>query len=266
VKDQVEIFLYTSQNPLHQRGYRLETVKAPLREDIAYAMLWSAGWRPFFRGVHKGTVGDPRRFKTLFDPFCGSGTIAIEAAAIMAQIPPGRLRPAPFTGTSLEDGDRWSQMLKERCADRPSRKCNVTSSIAAADRDIGAVKATKSNAERAGVLDLLDIRHSALSSHPWWEAPDEVTRPTLIVTNPPFGKRISPSKKIPQRPDAHLLPLYQTLRHHINSMGHQVEAVVLTNCPNILRRAGMQFKSLFKSTHGGMPVSAALYDTAGKDK
>src|SRR4030095_2309855 len=80
VDDIVAISLDTSDQPLHRRGYRLESAKAPLREDLAHALLLGAG---FARG------------QALLDPFCGAGTIAIEAAAIGLALPPGRLRPPP---------------------------------------------------------------------------------------------------------------------------------------------------------------------------
>jgi putative N6-adenine-specific DNA methylase len=98
VDDVATISLDTSATPLHRRGYRLDGAKAPLREDIAFAVLQAAGFR-------KGMA--------LLDPFCGSGTIAIEAACIAAGLPPGRLRPAPLQGFAFADAAEWQKLLAQ---------------------------------------------------------------------------------------------------------------------------------------------------------
>jgi putative N6-adenine-specific DNA methylase len=262
VNDQVDISINTSQTPLHQRGYRLQTAKAPLREDLAYAMLWSSGLTPLYHDVQK--EGQPtRRYEALLDPFCGSGTIAIEAAAMMAGMPPGRLRPTPLVGTSLENRKKWSLLIQRSSSDKGSETPHIT--VAASDRDSGAVEATKSNAERAGVLDFMHVQQSALSSHPWLETPDHAPRTILIATNPPFGKRVSPSRSTGK--ESYLLPLYQTLGHRIHRLvdnGRHVGAVVLANGPDLVRRVGLPFEKIFQSTHGGMAVAAMYYRAKSK--
>ena len=249
VRDQVEISINTSQNPLHQRGYRLQTAKAPLREDLAYAMLWSSGWKPAYHSSLEGIT----KYEAFLDPFCGSGTIAIEAAAMRAGIPPGRLRPAPLMGTLLGCPVKWNALTE------PQSWEIVTSpfQVYASDRDAGAIGATEANAKRAGVFDLLDISDVALSSQPWLESPGVAPKSILVATNPPFGKRISPSR---ENHSSDLLPLFQTLGHRLNRLvdaGCEVGVTILSTPEhNMRRKTGIPLELLFRSTHGGLSVTA----------
>ena len=264
LRDQVEIFLKTSQTPLHQRGYRLQTAKAPLREDLAFAMLWASGWTTLYSGYQQSEEAGvlKRSFGTMLDPFCGSGTIAIEAASIAAGLPPGRLRSAPFIGTCLESNQKWLSLIQKSIPlEQPESNRKI---ICASDRDQGAVSITSANADRAGVLEFMDLRQSSLSSNPLLETPGRIhDEPLLIATNPPFGKRISPTRS--KGKDFKLLPLYQTLGHRIQRLvdnGNIVGATILTNNPNLLGSTGLPLKSLLKSTHGGMTVNFMFFKTS----
>jgi putative N6-adenine-specific DNA methylase len=119
IRDVVSIWMDTSCSPLHQRGYRLQTAKAPLREDLSFALLYSAGWRPAAQprslSLTSEAAGPESRSppRYLLDPFCGSGTIVIEAAAMASGLPPGRLRPPPFAGTNMHDPTRWQNLVSQ---------------------------------------------------------------------------------------------------------------------------------------------------------
>ena len=104
--DQCEISLDTSGALLHRRGYRLETAKAPLRETLAAALLLASGW--------DGTAA-------LIDPFCGSGTIPIEAALMAGRIAPGKKRNFAFMGWPGYDSKLWNALLKEALAGGAAR-------------------------------------------------------------------------------------------------------------------------------------------------
>jgi putative N6-adenine-specific DNA methylase len=246
VRDMVLMSIDTSSSPLHQRGYRLETAKAPLREDLAFALLYSSGWQPH----HDGEI----KFEGLLDPFCGSGTIVIEGASIVAGLPPGRLRPAPLRGTQLFDPSQWKTLLDDNVPSK--RQAHVV--ICGNDRNAGAVSAAISNATRAGVRGLIDFRQAALASNPWFEDPLLAPDCPLIVTNPPFGKRI---KGKDTKRDIHpLLPLYQTLG---GRMGRLMEAkpgagiTMLSHDPKLARKMGLPDMSVaFSTHHGGIDVSA----------
>jgi putative N6-adenine-specific DNA methylase len=228
-RDQLQLFLDARSFPLHQRGYRLETGKAPLREDLAYAMLWSAG-------LHS--------FDAVLDPFCGSGTLVLEAAAMLNGLPPGRLHDAPFYGTFLQNDKLWTTLKEKRYPCRPVR-------VAGSDRDAGVIKSAQANAVRAGVEDLVTLQQGAFSSHPWLSS-DIHPQNFLWISNLPFGKRTTTTGRSGRVPA--LLPLYQTLVQHI----HQTKctAVLLTDNRSLLRRCGILNETeLFQFFHGGIPVS-----------
>jgi len=248
VHDQVTVWMYASETPLHRRGYRLETSKAPLREDLAYAMLYNGGWRPF----------DDRSSDCLFDPLCGSGTIPLEGASIALGYPPGRLRLPPWLGTTYEN-----LALHEELLSKASKISKIPStgdkdwSIFASDRDVGAIDATIGNAQRAGVLDFIDIQHCAVTAHPLWSPNDydqEQQQRLLVVTNPPFGRRVSTSSTV-GRDIPRLLPLYQSLQTLTVSRPN-TSAILLCQGMELINRTGWKVKQAFQSTHGGLPVTA----------
>ena len=281
VRDEVFISLNTSSTPLHNRGYRRETAKAPLRADLAFALLQCAGWHPlYYDNIPRN---DHIKSSVLLDPFCGSGTIAIEAATMAAGLPPGRLRPPPLAGTRIYNPMGWAKLVEDACRHPSTPKTNSDKAnypvVSASDRDKGAVSATKENARRAGVLAMMDVQCTAFSGHPLLSAvmattaDEQVENPKndrrlLVVSNLPFGKRLSPSPRSKHHDDSAspsasdpFLNLYQTLGHRINKLlesGQHVEAMFLGNDPKLIRRIALKggFKTKFKSVHGGINVFA----------
>jgi putative N6-adenine-specific DNA methylase len=269
-RDKVQISIDTSDTPIHQRAYRLETAKAPLREDLAFAFLYGAGWKPAFTltADRDETRAEPA-FTSFLDPFCGSGTLAIEAAAMAAGLPPGRLRPAPLKGTSLYNPGKWESLV----ADALHKSTRIDASeilIRASDRDKGAVRATKSNAERAGVLGQIEAEDCAFTAHPWLDKPSNTPGNLLLAANLPFGRRISAPSKHRNYLKHPLLPLYQSLANHFNSLsdaGCQFGAVLLTDDRELLRLGGFceTFDTTLSTKHGGIPVSGMFMKSAKVD-
>lgn len=249
VRDVVQISIDTSESPLHQRGYRLETAKAPLREDIAFAMLYSSGWKPRYICSDSQTLP----YNGLLDPFCGSGTILIEAASILAGLPPGRLRPAPLAGTAFSlDQEEWKALTKDSMMIPLESDPNVT--IFGSDRDEGAIAATVANAERAGVGSEIEVCHAAIARSPWLEDPSLAPDAPLIVTNPPFGKRVK-GKGVSNE----LLPLYQMFGDRVSKLATEkpaTDATVLAQDLRLARRMGLPLNVLFSTHHGGIDVAA----------
>jgi len=173
--DRATLYVDTSGAALHRRGYRLQTAKAPLREDLAAALVRSA-WDGRGR---------------LVDPLMGSGTIAIEAALFAGRIPPGRGRTFAFEQMPGANIGLWAS-VKENAKQAMREAAPVFGS----DRDAGALEAAKANAERAGVE--LALAEAALGNAPGFEGDVGA-----MVTNPPWGERVSASDD--------LRPLYQSL-------------------------------------------------------
>ncbi|MFK7739568.1 MAG: class I SAM-dependent RNA methyltransferase [Planctomycetota bacterium] len=242
--DECTISLDASEAPLHRRGYRLDGRKAPLREDIARALVLASG--------HVATED------ALLDPFCGSGTIAIEAAGRALGLPPGRLLRAPLHRTPRSNIDRWEALCAER---RPPS--GTIQPIHASDRDRGAIEAVRANAERAGVLEAITATECAIAAHPWLQAGGAPER-GVLVSNPPYGKRIGArsgkargGKSGGKDP---LLPLFQTLGAKLKVLGSGWRTALLTQDVRLARRTGAKLSAGFTTKHGGLNVTALRTD------
>jgi len=151
---------------LHQRGYRTAVTEAPVRETLAAALVLASGWD---------------RTSPLMDPFCGSGTIPIEAAMIAARIAPGRNRTFRFMQWPKFEPGVWKQLL---AAAKRREKLDSVPAILGSDRGAAAIRASTENAERAAVSNLVRFeRVDALSVEP-------VLPPGWLVSNPPYGVRL----------------------------------------------------------------------------
>lgn len=168
-QDRCTISIDSSGELLHRRGYRLGGGKAPLRETLGAALILASEWEP----------GTP-----LLDPFCGSGTIAIEAAMIARRLAPGRTRHFAF--------ERWpgvnAKVMTELRKDAAARElASAATPITASDRDAGVIAVARENAERAGVSADIDFAVRAVSSI---AVPERAMAVGAVVTNPPYGVRV----------------------------------------------------------------------------
>jgi putative N6-adenine-specific DNA methylase len=252
--NKVQISLDTSISPMHKRGYRLQTAKAPLREDIAFALLYSLGW--------KDNTMDTRRI--LVDPLCGSGTILIEGAAMFFNLPPGRYRDPPMAYTLIGDPVLWNKMVHVATTEAQQNiheflVNNKSTPLAfGSDRDAGAIDIATSNVSRAGLSDVIQVKHYSISSNPWLNDESSMQHHQIfLVTNPPYGVRVSQSKSSDRIRS--LLPLYQTIGNIVNNrdnihLGMMVHDILLA------RKTGVKNgKSLFTTKHGGLTVSAIQF-------
>ena len=164
-KDQADLFLDTSGTPLHKRGYRPAHTEAALRETLAAAMVKLARYRG---------KGD------FCDPFCGSGTIAIEAALAALNRAPGLYRSFAAENWAFVDPALWRQARAEALVAEYTGDYHITAS----DIDPRAVQIAQENAVRAGVEHLIDFRVADAAAF------SKKTERGVIVTNPPYGERL----------------------------------------------------------------------------
>jgi putative N6-adenine-specific DNA methylase len=219
-KDQVTVSMDSSGELLHRRGYRQAVAKAPLRETLAAAMLMASGWD---------------KKSPLLDPFCGSGTIPIEAALMALGIPPGMNRHFAFMDWPGYDDALWKALLAEV---KPLSATEL--SIFASDRDAGAVQMARENAERAGVAESIQFECQAVSAiHP-----PQV--PGWVVTNPPYGLRISEGKD--------LRNLYAQFGNVLRAQCPGWNVSVLSSDLMLLGQIGLKFDTSFSMTNGGVSV------------
>lgn len=222
VRDECTVSIDSSGALLHRRGYRLATGKAPLRETLAAALLLRLEW--------DGSC-------PLFDPFCGSGTIPIEGALLARNIAPGSFRGFAFERWREFDAEAWASLRNTVAAEsRPVAGVPIVGS----DRDAGAVKAARANAERAGVLADLALDVASLS------AAQPPGAPGLLLTNPPYGLRLGERLR--------LRDLYAQLGNIARRSLAGWTVALLSPHRDLERQTGLPFESLLETTTGGIPV------------
>lgn len=174
LKDEVTVALDTSGEPLHKRGYRTWTSKAPISETLAAALILLTPWR---------------KDRILVDPFCGSGTFLIEAAMMAANIAPGMNRS--FTAeawTHIIPKQLWYDTVQEA---QEMMDLSVDTDLQGYDVDSDMVRIARENAKQAGVAqlihfqqrDIADMKHSKKYG--------------FIITNPPYGERLEDKQNLP---------------------------------------------------------------------
>jgi putative N6-adenine-specific DNA methylase len=207
---------------LHQRGYRTAVTQAPMRETLAAALVLASGWD---------------RRTPLIDPFCGSGTIPIEAALIAAQVAPGRNRGFRFIQWPRYDPSEWQRVL---AAAQRREKTETIPPITGTDRSAAAVRAATENAERAGVTPFVRFEKQ--------EALGIVAKagPGWVVTNPPYGVRLgdaSESRRL-------MAQFGDTLRRRFGGWRIAVMAP-----PQLDRALGIPVRPALRTTNGGLRIA-----------
>ncbi|MBQ1871323.1 MAG: class I SAM-dependent RNA methyltransferase [Lachnospiraceae bacterium] len=180
MKDIAYIYLDTTGESLHKRGYRKLSAKAPITETLAAALIMLTPWKAD---------------RILVDPFCGSGTFLIEAAMMAANMAPGLNR----TFDSME----WDNLIPKKLWDevfdemREQVDTSVKVDLQGFDIDPDIIKAARENASLAGVKDMIHFQRRPVAelSHP--------KKYGFIITNPPYGERLEEKEDLP--------PLYRQI-------------------------------------------------------
>ncbi len=221
--DQVTISLDSSGNPLYMRGYREVVSKAPLRENLAASIILASDW----------TSELP-----LIDPFCGSGTIPIEAALIAKNHPPGLYRDFAFENWPEFNQSSWQNMRREYI----QNSTNITTRIKGSDRNIGSIEISRKNAEKAGVNQIIEWGNISISEIQPYD------QPGWIITNPPYGLRISSNKDIRN--------LYAQFGNVLREKFQGWNVIFLCNSVNLANQTKLKPKSLLSFSNGGINVQA----------
>jgi putative N6-adenine-specific DNA methylase len=221
-RDECTVSVDSSGELLHRRGYRRDGGEAPLRETLAAAMLLESGW-------------DGRT--PLADPFCGSGTIPIEAALLARGIAPGLHRSFAFERWPETDHGAWGGI---RSSAQSRVLPRAPAPIVGADRDARAIEAAAENAARAGVAADLELRRAPVSA---FVGP---TSNGHIVTNPPYGVRVGERAK--------LRGLYVQFGRMVRERCPGWVVTMLSPRPELEHATGLPFTSRLLTSNGGLRV------------
>ncbi|MBE6049846.1 MAG: class I SAM-dependent RNA methyltransferase [Clostridium sp.] len=171
LKDKVTLTIDTSGSGLHKRGYRENSGAAPLKETLAAAMVLLSRWQENYE---------------LIDPFCGSGTILIEAAMIMQNIAPGVNREF-VCETWPNIPDYIFKQVREG-ARRAEKRKNIK--LKGYDIDTWVLRTAENNAFKAGVSDCIEFNHRDFKKF------ENSNKEGFILTNPPYGERLSDKREV----------------------------------------------------------------------
>lgn len=170
-----QLSLDLSGESLHKRGYRDTSVKAPIKENLAAAMLLRCGWQKI-----------AQQHGSLIDPMCGSGTLLLEAAMIAADFAPGLLRDYfGFIGWKQHDAECW-QAVRYEALERKKTGLAKLPVIVGFDSNPHAVNAALIHISNAGLQQQIHVERKSIED----AAPATSWQPGLVICNPPYGERL----------------------------------------------------------------------------
>ncbi len=226
--------------PLHRRGWRDRQGRAPLKENLAAAMLLRADWP----AIHAGGG-------VLVDPMCGSGTLLIEAAWMAGDVAPGLDRPYfGFFGWKGHDAALWERLHGEARARADAGLRALQAVFFGSDVDPHMVRVATHNAQRAGVAGFMQLARRDMVHV---EAP---VAPSggLVITNPPYGERLGEREAMPA--------LYRSLGDTLRTRFAGWKAAVLTGDAAFGHAMRLHSHKQYKLYNGALETPLLLFDLA----
>jgi 23S rRNA (guanine2445-N2)-methyltransferase / 23S rRNA (guanine2069-N7)-methyltransferase len=226
-----------SGHSLHQRGYRLQQGAAPLKENLAAAILIRSGWP---RIAAEGGA--------LADPMCGVGTFLVEAAMIAADIAPNLRRERWGFSAWLGHVPALFRKLKDEAQARADAGLAKTPLwIRGYEADPRLIQPGRNNVERAGLSEWIKIYQGEVAT---FEPRPDQNQKGLVICNPPYGERLGD--------EASLLYLYQNLGERLRQACLNWEAAVFTGAPDLGKRMGIRSHKQYAFWNGALPCKLLL--------
>jgi 23S rRNA (guanine2445-N2)-methyltransferase / 23S rRNA (guanine2069-N7)-methyltransferase len=239
-KGYITIAVDLSGESLHRRAYRSSGAMAPLKENLAAALLLRADW-----------PGMASRGGGLIDPMCGSGTLLIEAAMMAMHIAPGLLRTRwGFTGWCGHEPKTWEHLLDEARTQRAKSLMREWPEIRGYDANGKVVAQAEENIANAGLEKFVKVsrRELAQLSMPTHKALPE----GLLITNPPYGERLGEQ--------AELLHLYRHLGQAMKEHFLGWQGAIFTGNPDLGKRMGLRSNKQYQLLNGTIPAKLLLFN------
>lgn len=238
-RDEATVSLDLSGTSLHQRGYRLQQGAAPLKENLAAAILLRANWPELAKQGY-----------ALSDPMCGMGTFLIEGAMMAADVAPGLKREYwGFNGWQSHVPSIWSRLLEEAQQRAEKGLQQEPLWIRGYEADPRLIQPARNNIARAGLADWVKVYQGELAT--FAPSPDK-GQPGLLICNPPYGERLGD--------EASLLYLYQHLGERMRSQCLGWQAGVFTGAPQLGRRMGIRCHKQYAFFNGAIPCRLLMFD------
>ncbi|NNM59658.1 MAG: bifunctional 23S rRNA (guanine(2069)-N(7))-methyltransferase RlmK/23S rRNA (guanine(2445)-N(2))-methyltransferase RlmL [Legionellales bacterium] len=234
-----EIAIDLSGESLHRRGYRIDAGVAPLKENLAAAILIRAGWLDLCQTD-----------TTLIDPMCGSGTFLIEAAMMSADIAPGLLRHYfGFQKWKLHDKALWHDLRQAALARKEIGLARDLPDFRGYDADPRVMAHARNNITRAGLdewisVTVKEIAHLTRPTH-------ASQRPGLIVVNPPYGERLSDATSLQH--------LYQHFSERLTDSFSDWKVAIFTGNPDLCKTMSYRPYKKYALFNGTIPCDLLLF-------
>ncbi len=226
-----------SGHSLHQRGYRLQQGAAPLKENLAAAILIRSGWP---RIAAAGGA--------LADPMCGVGTFLVEAAMIAADIAPNLKRELwGFSAWLGHVPAIWQRLHAEAVERAEIGLAKPALWIRGYEADPRLIQPARNNIERAGLSSWIKIYQGELAT---FEPRPDQNQTGLVICNPPYGERLGD--------EASLLYLYQNLGERLRQACLNWEAAIFTGAPDLGKRMGIRSHKQYAFWNGALPCKLLL--------
>lgn len=240
----VSVSLDLSGDSLHMRGYRKQHGTAPLKENLAAAILIRSQWPKM-----------AKEGKALVDPMCGSGTFLVEGAMMAADIAPNLTRQHwGFDGWLGHVPALWRRLLEEANERAKKGKAQRPLWIRGYEADPRMVQPARNNVERAGLSDWINIYQGDLNT--FAPRPDQ-QQTGLVIVNPPYGERLGDVKE--------LLYLYQHMGSKLREATTGWQAGIFTGNPDLCKRMGLRSHKQYAFKNGAIDCKLVLLDIQEKN-
>ena len=239
-KGKVVISLDLSGESLHRRGYRLSGGTAPLKENLAAAILIRADW-----------PGMAAQGGALLDPMCGSGTLLIEGALMIANIAPGLLREHwGFSDWLGHQPELWQDLVDEAELLREAAMLRQWPEIRGYDASPTALEYAQENIDRAGLTGKVRVLRKELAK--FSKPTHTVIDNGLVITNPPYGERLGD--------ESSLIHLYRHLGHKLKQEFSGWRAAVFTGNPDLGKQMGLRSNKQYQLFNGAIPSKLLTFN------
>lgn len=247
----INLSLDMSGDSLHRRGYRLQQGAAPLKENLAAAVLIRASWPDM---MAKAKDDQTIEKLALLDPMCGSATLLIEAALMAADVAPGIARTQfGFESWSNFREDLWQPLLDEAKDRQRQGLASALPEIRGYDMDPGVLRAAESNIKTAGLSGVVNVICKPLLD---FSKPSHTDlNHGLVICNPPYGERLGELEE--------LSGLYRQLGDHLKKSFVGWRAGVFTGAPQLGKSMGLKATKRYKLFNGTIPSELLCFDVDG---
>lgn len=237
--DVITVYLDLSGESLHRRGYRSMAGVAPLKENLASAVIQRAGLKE-------------QTYEVLLDPMCGSGTLLIEAALMLADIAPGLARKTfGFTRWLHHDAALWNKLLQEAHA---KKRKTLPTKIYGYDSNTKVLALAKHNAALAGAQNYIEFSVKKINNC----TQPQPANSGLIVTNPPYGERLGQVSE--------LVFLYRDFGNILKEYFKNWTVAVLAGNPELCKEMRMRSHKEYQFFNGALPCKLLLFKINAEKK